>query len=363
MSPELSRVLGWLRVGTVGAGLLVAGCGAAAKPPVVPRAAEAEPVNDTMREFRDSAKLPPPRTSLEEKTCAAPKPEVAPQECPPGSDLVYVVTRHRTLHSFDPVTYRFQQIGELRCPTTGWPRSMAVDRNGHAWVGYDDGVIMRASISDASCEASSIPHLFHGDEFGMGFAPTPNGSFVGESLFLVQDEGSRGLFRVDTDGGPITRVGSFPAPLERWRGELTSSADGRLFGLFIGDPFAVAEIDKSSAKVVGQRSLRDLRFSALGFGAFAFANVGTDFFVFSADGATRAPGKINTKVTRVHGDGSHETIVPNAGIQIVGAGVSTCSARGGGAKDAQAVPPPLPAPRSDTSRARPAKSKRWWRHK
>lgn len=298
-----------------------------------------------MSEFRETASIP----MVEEKTCTTPPPATAlpplpaaAEECPAGSDLVYVVTRDRRLHGFDPATHRFRTIGALRCPSRAAPHSMAVDRAGHAWVELDDGIIVQASIADASCRASSIPRLRHGDGVGMGMAPSTGGAFLGESLFLVQDSGTRGLSRIDSDGASVVHVGTFPARMTPWRGELTSSADGRLFALFTGSPFVIVEIDKDTAKVVGERRLGSMRFSTPGIGAFAFASVGSEFFVFWADGGL--DGFRNTKVTRVRADGSVEDVVADAGMVVVGAGVSTCAARGPNATSARAVPPPLPLP-------------------
>jgi len=299
-----------------------------------------------MSEFRDTAFIPmttPAAIAVEEKTCTSPPVE----ECPAGSDLVYVVTRDGGLHGFDPKTYRFRKIGALRCPSRAAPHSMAVDRAGHAWVEYDDGIIARASIADASCQASSIPRLTHGDGVGMGMAPTDGGTFVGESLFLVQESGARSLSRIDSDGPSLVHVGAFPARMTRWRGELTSSADGRLFALFTGSPFVIAEIDKSTAKIVGELRLSGMRFSSPGVGAFAFANVGADFFVFWADGGL--DGFRNTTVTRVRVDGGIEDVVTDAGMVVVGAGVSTCAAH--------AVPPPLPPPKAAAPKKK--KHRRW----
>ena len=101
----------------------VAGCGRrAAAPPGTP-VAEADPIHDTIGEFRRSERI----------------------ACAEGTDLVYVVARDGTLHSFDPGELRFRRIGRLECPGTGrsLPQSMAVDRSGQAWVGYDNGALGR----------------------------------------------------------------------------------------------------------------------------------------------------------------------------------------------------------------------------
>src|SRR4029453_3542931 len=108
--------------------LLAAGCAGARRPSTAPvqPVAEAEPIHDTIPEFRKGERI----------------------ACAEGTDLVYVVSRDGGLHSFDPTDLRFRRIGTLECPGTthALPHSMAVDRSGQAWVGYDNGVLALANI-------------------------------------------------------------------------------------------------------------------------------------------------------------------------------------------------------------------------
>jgi len=70
-----------------------------------------------------------------------------------------------------------------------------------------------------------------------------------------------------------------------------------------------------------QRSLEGMHFAEPGSGSWAFAAVGSEFFFFWAN-----RGAAST-VTRLKEDGTIEHVVQDAGIQIVGAGASTCATR------------------------------------
>jgi hypothetical protein len=297
---------------------------------------ESLPIHDTMAEFRKGERI----------------------ACAEGTDLVYVVSRDGGLHSFDPNTLAFKKIGSLHCPNTdhSLPHSMAVDRAGRAWINFDNGVIALANISDARCTASEVVPLkgLIAPTFGMGFAPTPEGGIGGETLFLSgpSDETQPAvLARVD-DGKNVKIAGSYPSSFKGVRLELSSRADGKLFGFFASDPFVLAEIDPATADVRWQKPLSGMRFSRRDAGAWAFAAVGSEFFFFWADGADARFDPLDPQlathsvVTRLREDGTLDHVVKDAGIEIVGAGASTCAARNAKIKPPPAVaektPPPTP---------------------
>ncbi|MBX3232068.1 MAG: hypothetical protein KIT84_19865 [Labilithrix sp.] len=321
--------------------LALAGCARSKAPPAAAPLAEADPVHDTIGEFRRSERV----------------------ACAEGTDLVYVVSRDGALHSFDPSELRFRRIGRLECPgaTRSLPQSMAVDRSGQAWVGYDNGVLALASIANGDCIASrvNVHYARIGTRFGMGFAPTAEGGIGGETLFLSTEpafgrlpdgrvaRGNSLLVRID-DGAHIRLAGAFPSELRGLTGELSSRSDGKLFAFFTGEPFSLAEIDPATAGVRWQKPLEGMRFRRSGSGSWAFAAVGAEFFFFWADN-----GGPST-VTRLREDGTLEHVIPNAGIEIVGAGASTCATAHPPAplEPAPLEPPPLRAPRPPILRRR-----------
>src|SRR5262249_51068042 len=154
-----------------------------------------------------------------------------------------------------------------------------------AWVGYDNGVLALARISDAYCTSSRVDvrGAQIGRRFGMGFAPTAEGGIGGETLFLTTQpvRGTSLLARID-DGVTLPIAGRFPDTLRGLSGELSSRADGKLFAFFTGEPFELAEIDPSTADVRWQRPLAGMHFARRGSGSWAFAAVGHEFFFFWA---------------------------------------------------------------------------------
>lgn len=329
---------------------LALGCARTPRAPTAAELEEADPIHDTIGEFRRSERV----------------------GCAEGTDLVYVVSRDGSLHSFDPASLAFRRIGTLQCPNTfgSLPESMAVDRSGQAWVGYDNGTLALASITTGECTASRVNVYSSriGTRFGMGFAPTAEGGIGGESLFLTTDpafgrlpdgrvaRGNSLLMRID-DGAHIRLAGVFPSEVRGLTGELSSRSDGRLFGFFTGDPFSVAEIDPATAAIRSQRAL-PMRFSRTGGGSWAFAAVGPDFYFFWADG--NGP----STVTRLRDDGAVEHVIRNSGMRIVGAGASTCATTATSARLAPPSPPteappadpapalpPLPRPKLQTGRS------------
>ncbi|MFO0742175.1 MAG: hypothetical protein U0270_40255 [Labilithrix sp.] len=312
----------------------VAGCARAPRAPATAaELAEADPIHDTIGEFRRSERV----------------------ACAEGTDLVYVVSRDGTLHSFDPSELRFRRIGRLDCPGVGrsLPESMAVDRSGQAWVGFDNGTLALASITTAQCVASRVnvysAHI--GTRFGMGFAPTAEGGIGGESLFLTTEpsfgrlpdgrmtRGQSLLVRID-DGAHPRLAGVFPSEVRGLTGELSSRSDGRLFGFFTGEPyFSLAEIDPATAALRWQKRLTGMRFNSAAGGSWAFAAVGAEFYFFWAD------GRESSTVTRLREDGTLEHVIRDAGMRIVGAGASTCATAKPSRSDVAVEPPPSdPAP-------------------
>lgn len=319
------------RVGLIALALL-AGCSHSQRAPsTAAQLEEADPIHDTVGEFRRSERV----------------------ACAEGTDLVYVVSRDGGLFSFDAGELRFRRIAHLECPGTygSAPQSMAVDRSGQAWVGFDNGVFGLASITTGQCTAArlNVSSKRIGTRFGMGFAPTAEGGIGGESLFLTTDpafgrlpdgrmtRGNSLLVRID-DGAHAHLAGVFPSEVRGLTGELSSRSDGRLFAFFTGDPFSLAEIDPATAEVRSQKPLANMHFSA-GGGSWAFAAVGPEFFFFWAD-----QSHPSSTVTRLREDGTLEHVIRDAGIQIVGAGASTCATSKPAKGEVVIAAPPAPEP-------------------
>jgi hypothetical protein len=247
--------------------------------------------------------------------------------CSDAAKLVYVVSDQNDLYSFHPDTLTFTNIGTMNCPAapTAEPNSMAVDRNGVAWVNFNDGTLFKVSTADASCTSTSFVPQQGFQTFGMGFSTNAPGT-TAETLFVCGfhfvngiDQGL-GLARLDTTSLAIAPLGTFTCGLHGECGELTGTGDAKLYGFFEGSPAMLADIDKSTTATPSPHPLGSLQLST--DSAYAFSFWGGDFWFYSANAAN-----MSSQVTRYKAatDGSVSVVMPSVGFTIVGAGVSTCA--------------------------------------
>jgi hypothetical protein len=231
------------------------------------------------------------------------------------------------------------------------PNSMAVDREGNAWVNYvaanpitgkpTGGSIFKVTIATGDCAATNITLTSGWYQLGMGFS-TVSATDTTDTLYVAATGSasaaacvglggggggttSKGLGSLDTDAGTLTPIGVFTGDLAGQSAELTGTGDGRLFGFFVDSPVKVAQIDKGSGATSNEVSMTGVACPS----AWAFSFWGGDFYLYtSPDGTT------NSTVTHyTTADGGIDTsYVANAGFVIVGAGVSTC---------APTTPPPV----------------------
>lgn len=264
--------------------------------------------------MRDIDEIGPPEPYAEDtwsttKTCAV-----------QDAELIYVVDSSSRLLSFDPRKLpgdALHVIGRLRCTGGSTPNSMAIDRKGVAWLGYQNGKIYRASIVDAKCDPKGWKPA--GDTtrvFGMGFVT--KGPRTEEELLFVAGGIDDPQFRfatIDTEQktwNPIGKVSIRSHP------ELTGTSEGKLYAYFPtpGRGF-VQELDRSNGDAIGPRwKLPD------GGGAvdsYAFAHYGGVFYVFTTVEGRSGIHAIHKQTGKV------ELVDGSIGYEIVGAGVSTCA--------------------------------------
>jgi len=271
------------------------------------------------------------------------RPDVPPfNPCPDAAaTLIYVMGMNNTLYSFDPASKSFSTIGTISCPgSVGTPFSMAVDRQGVAYVGFSMNTggpmggaigtgLYRVSTKTASCTPTTYDEAKNGMyTFGMGFVALANDGGVDggsvDQLFISLDVGgitSNGvLSTLDTTTFQVTRIGFF-SPTALPAAELTGTGDGRLFafspGTTDGGTF-IAQVDPTNAKVIGADTIPGV---VQGSG-WAFGFWGGNFYTFTAPSGTTVVDEFNptTKVV-THHFASLDDI-------IVGAGVSTCAQTG-----------------------------------
>jgi hypothetical protein len=263
--------------------------------------------------------------------------------CSAASQLVYVLSSSNEIYSFEPQTKVFTKISTLQCQAGSMtPNSMAVDRLGNAWVNYVSanaftgtptaGAIFKVDIATGACAATNIALTSGWYQLGMGYS-TASATDQTDTLYVASTgQGglgciglpgagagtSPGLGIVDTNAGTLTPVGPFTGNLAGQSAELTGTGDGRLFGFFVLTPVQVAQITKTTGATPSPITMTGVTCPQ----AWAFSFWGGDFYLYtSPDGVTKS-----TVTHYTSADGGIDTgYVTNAGIVIVGAGVSTCA--------------------------------------
>lgn len=252
-------------------------------------------------------------------------------ECAEETKDIFVLSEENGFYSFHPPTLTFKNLGQLNCPTGGSrPTSMAVDRNGIAWVRFGgdlDTSLWKVSTKDLSCEPTAFapPQTTDGsfNKFGMGFATASKGGSA-EELF-ISDNGGGGLAKIDTSSLQTKFVGPYTGELQGKTSELTGTGDGKLYGFFVSAPAVIAEISKGTGEIIDPKPLAN----TYAGNAWAFSFYGGDFYVYThSDGNGGGPPLAGggSDVTRFRPSTGEVAIVkPKVGFKIVGAGVSTCA--------------------------------------
>ena len=225
-------------------------------------------------------------------------------ECAETTKQIYVLATDKALYRFYPDKLQFVRVGMVACPTVAGTFSMAIDRHGTAWVEYTDGRLFAVDTTNATCKPTGFRSGQAGFEtFGMGYSL--NGDTAnGETLYVS----GVGLASLDTKTFDLKFLGS----LTYGRTELTG-LDKQLFAFSVQSG-VIAGLDKAngSTEVVYRTSAVNER------AAFAFAQWGGDFWVFTGD-----EHSIVTQYSPT--EDKSAVVVENTGMLIVGAGSSTCA--------------------------------------
>lgn len=239
-------------------------------------------------------------------------------DCLAQAKLIYLVSVDYELYSFDPMiagTAAYELVGPLSCPSAAAPQSMAVSRDGTAYVFYDSGELFRVSTTDASCQATAYVHPMNQgfNQLGMGFTAASNGS-SDEVLYIVSPV--FGLATVALPSYQVSQTGALVGAAE-----LTGGPDGKLFH-FAAANAALGEIGLPSHTLTPVHTFTGLA----GTQAWAFSRYAGKFYMFTSPGTG-----IPTTTTEYDPVTDTSTVRDAAiGFTVVGAGQSTC------------VPPPPP---------------------
>lgn len=250
--------------------------------------------------------------------------------CAAGTDSIYAVDKDNVLYRFDPeepTVAAFTVVGPLGCEPGGpTPYDMTVARDGFAHVLYGSysafskkAFTFRVNIGDGACDGFSWVKTGTADfwMFSMGFVSDAPGSST-ETLYLVDNGATPArLAYVAKDTGDIVPVGTLPS-----EGDFLGTGDAELWGFFPGvEPPAVMRIDKNDGAVLETIPVQGLPPLGGGGWAYAFAFWGGSFYIFYVIDGTDS----STNVWKLEMDGTLTLHLPNTGLRIVGAGVSTCA--------------------------------------
>lgn len=247
-------------------------------------------------------------------------------------DRIFLLSSSGPLWTYDPKLNSFEFLGVPDCGLDLSMFSMAVDRDGFAWVMFQDppGTLRKVDLADPSkcTDPGYVPGQDNAELFGMAFvsnsADDPCDRLYGNTKFLwnpmAEGPGIGNMLTLNPDSLLIEWLG----PTNYNGGELTGTGDGRLF-LFGGkNPAKLTEYDKSDATEIATLPLPGLEKTD----AFAMAFFAGDFYIFTESSGWGSP----SKVTRLDYDDSDnngvqdlETVYPTAPLRVVGAGVSTCA--------------------------------------
>lgn len=269
-------------------------------------------------ETPDAAPPPPPApfvdASVEE--ASVPEPDV---ECADRNKQIYVLSANdKSIYRFNPIELTFTRLGRPNCGARSGMYSMAVDRRGFAWIEYGEGRVFKVNLEDMSCTDSG----FRRDAsefglFGMGFAKndgdTSTGVNAGETLWVI----GAALARLDTTTLELSLVGKGGLG----RAELSGTGTGALWA-FLSTGGRVALLDKTTGEPqkIFQTGIGNLS-------SWAFAAWGGDLWLFSTPVRDYNPWDIVTSTVTKYSPATDETttLMENVGLDIVGAGVSTCA--------------------------------------
>lgn len=225
------------------------------------------------------------------------------EECADSVKQIFVLATDKALYRFYPDKLSFVRVGQVACPTSAGTFSMAIDRRGTAWVEYTDGRLFAVDTNNASCRVTSFrPGQTGFETFGMGYSLNDDPSH--ETLYVA----GVGLAALDTKTFDLTFLGS----LTYGRTELTG-LDKKLFAFSVSSG-VIAGLNKTN----GETEVTYRTSAVAERAAFAFAQWGGDFWVFTGDQ--------HSKVTQYSPTEDKSTVaVEDTGMLIVGAGSSTCA--------------------------------------
>ena len=201
----------------------------------------------------------------------------------------------------------------MDCNTSLYPQSMAISRDGVAYIRYEDDALYALDLVTMRCSATGYSDRRTGfGSFGMGYA-TDSANTWRDKLYVANDSE---VAILDPATWSISAIGRLPS-----QSELTGNAAGELWAMLpLERPAELRRLDPARGTTEETLSLGAFPDPST-IDTFAFATHTGNFYLF-----VRQSGMGNsTDVYRVERDGSMRRVLQDTGLNIVGAGVSTCS--------------------------------------
>ena len=258
--------------------------------------------------------------------CACPDLEVA------LDDGIFVLSDNSEIYKFYPETNKFELLGAFKCGNATGTFSMAVDRLGFAWVMFSNplGKIWKLDLTNvANCtDPGYNPGQQGVNYFGMAFVSNSQfdqcDQIYGNTFNGIGGFGEGNMIgdflTVDPDTLLIQKLGK-----TNFNGaEVTGTGDGRVFMFGGVNPAKLVEVEKGTGKFLQTTPLGNLELT----NAFAFSFFGGDFYMFTESDNNQFLSKVthfDYDDSDMNGKQDLTTVVNQAPIRIVGAGVSTCA--------------------------------------
>jgi hypothetical protein len=261
--------------------------------------------------------------------------------CSDDAKFVYVLSTDGDLYRFDPGKLAIDKLFAITWqsssadPRLDFLLSMAVDRQGSAWVQYGNGQIWKVDVKSGACQKSSYApaptnRVFNGMAFVANSTSSPDTLFVSGGDPYQYDP-SQGFLTDITFVASLDPVSLRSTPLGMisdtfLNGQVTGSGDGRLFAFYEDPPSGqpgttdakVAELDKASGRAKTPITLTGFPMHS----GFATAFWGGDLWVFNGISDTNVEGLLARVAPAT---GKLDVMIPDVGFEVMGAGVSTCA--------------------------------------
>jgi hypothetical protein len=268
--------------------------------------------------------------------------------CGTSGSLMYLLTDMGVLRTFDPALLpttpapgnippgSFGTVGTAHCVLTDGTTSLpagdlAVDETGGLWANDVAGNLLRIDPADATCTPTAFdPGPTGFTNMGMTFVGHADG---GEALYVVDNaagplsNAGRGLATIDLTTFQFTLVGNFGAPLTGHVAELAGTADGRLYGFFLGvlgAPSWFAQIDPATGALLSSTtlpvSIGGVGQTHVAVAAALWGNV-LYFFITNTSNAPWADVYAFDRAT-----GTTTLVLSQIGFHVNGAAVRACGA-------------------------------------